>query len=277
MPEVVDDAQGVVALLHFVHQDPDGDDVMDVVQVPSQLGVSLHLPVNAVDVLGAAGHFGLEARLLQLLLQRVHGLLDQQLLLGLPPGQQVLDMAVLQRLEVVEGQVLELRLDLPYAQTVGQRGIDLQGLPGHGASSGQRQGLQRAHVVQAVGQLDEDHPQVLRHGHQHLPQALRLQVVAGGLLGHLPRYVAQLGHPVHQLGHVRAELLLYLLHRHTAVLRHIVKERRRDGGGVELQIRQNGRRFQWMLQIRLARAPELALMSLERELVGLSYNSQFVR
>src|SRR5690242_20921846 len=43
-------------------------------------------------------------------------------------------------------------------RSVGQRGVDVEGLAGDLAALGLRKRLERAHVVQAVGQLDEDHP-----------------------------------------------------------------------------------------------------------------------
>ena len=57
-------------------------------------------------------------------------------------------------------------------------------------------------IVQPVGQLDDDDPDVLGHGHQHFPQVLRLLLLPGGV-GDL----AQLGDAVHQQGHLLAELL----------------------------------------------------------------------
>ena len=63
----------------------------------------------------------------------------------------------------------------------------------------------RAHVVQPVGELDQDHPDVPGHRHQHLAVVLGLAVVAA-----LEGDAAQLGDAVDQPGDLLAELSLDL-------------------------------------------------------------------
>ncbi len=62
--------------------------------------------------------------------------------------------------------------------------------------------LDRAHIVQPVGQLDDDDPHILRHSQQHLSDVLRLPLLTRGLIADLP----QLGHAVHQQGDIAAKL-----------------------------------------------------------------------
>ena len=66
--------------------------------------------------------------------------------------------------------------------------------------------LQRAHVVQPVGQLHDDHADVVDHRQQHLADALGLP-----LLARIEMQLAQLGDAVHAARHFVAELLLDLL------------------------------------------------------------------
>ena len=75
-------------------------------------------------------------------------------------------------LQVAERQVLELPLDLPDAQPIGQRRVDLHRLLGDAPLLVGRQILERPHVVQAIGQLDEHHADVLGHGQEHLAHVL---------------------------------------------------------------------------------------------------------
>jgi len=49
--------------------------------------------------------------------------------------------------------------------------------------------------VEPVGDLDEDHPDVLAHGDEHLPQVLHLLVFLGGVLD-----AGQLADAFHQVG-----------------------------------------------------------------------------
>ena len=43
--------------------------------------------------------------------------------------------------------------------------------------------LQRAHVVQAVGELDQDDADVVDHGQEHLAEVLGLALLGGGEAG----------------------------------------------------------------------------------------------
>ena len=63
----------------------------------------------------------------------------------------------------MEGEVLQFRLYLIETQTVGQRGIDVKRLAGNLVLLVGRLRLQRAHVVKAVANLDEDDADVLAH------------------------------------------------------------------------------------------------------------------
>ena len=66
-----------------------------------------------------------------------------------------------------------------------------------------RKRLERAHVVEAIGQLDQDHPDVVGHRDHHLPVVLRLLLVAA-----LEGDAGELGDAVDQLGDLLAEALL---------------------------------------------------------------------
>ena len=61
---------------------------------------------------------------------------------------------------------------------------------------------ERAHVVQAVRQLDDDHANVVDHGQQHLADALGLPFLARGEID-----LAQFGDAIHAARHFLAELL----------------------------------------------------------------------
>jgi hypothetical protein len=86
----------------------------------------------------------------------------------------------------------------------------------------------RAHVVQPVGELDEDHPQILRHRHEQLAEVFRLFRLGRGQL-----QVGQLRDPVDQLGDVAAEFLDDLGIGRLGVLDRVVQKRGDDRGVVE--------------------------------------------
>ena len=84
--------------------------------------------------------------------------------------------------------------------------------------------LQGAHIVQAIGQLDENDPNVLGHRHDHLAEALRLAFLTAGKF-----QLAELSHPFHQDGHVVAKALRHLLGCDPCILDSIVEQRTRNG------------------------------------------------
>src|SRR3546814_7521134 len=73
-----------------------------------------------------------------------------------------------------KGQVFELVLEAVHADALGQRRIDIHRLAGDPSAllrrSDEMQGL---HVVQPVGQLHQQHTDILRHRHQQLAEILR--------------------------------------------------------------------------------------------------------
>ena len=73
-----------------------------------------------------------------------------------------------------ERQVLELLFDLLHPEAMGQGGVDVDRLLGDALLLGRRHRRDRAHVVQSVGELDDEDTQVGGHRHQHLAHRGRL-------------------------------------------------------------------------------------------------------
>ncbi len=224
--------QGSVAVLDVVYDHPRPVHVVDTIEVPALL---LHLLIDAGDVLPAPRDLGLDTFLYQAPLQRLHHTLDVPFAIRLMLSQQSHYLAIGVRLQIPQGQVLQLLFDLPHTQSVRQWRKDLQGLHGDQSAPVLGQRLQGAHVVQAVRQPDEDDPDIVDHRQENLAEALGLLFFQAG-----PGDLPQLGHAVHQPGDLLAEDLLYILHRHAGVFRDIVEQARGDGGGVEAQIDQGG-------------------------------------
>ena len=168
--------------------------------------------------------------LVQLLREELAGLVDVALALGALLGDQLLDLVVLARVEGGEGEVLQLPLDRVDPQPVGERREDLERLASLLVLLLLRQRAERPHVVEAVGQLDQDHPDVGGHRHHHLPVVLGLALVAA-----LEGDPGELGHAVHQCGDLVAEALADLLEAGAGVLDGVVKQGRAQGRGVQPQ------------------------------------------
>ena len=123
-----------------------------------------------------------------------------------------------------------------------------------------RHRVQRAHVVQPVGELDQDDADVLRHREQHLAEALGLRVLARVELD-----LVELGDAVDHVGDRLAERRLDLRLGDRGVLHHVVEE----GGGeplrVQAPLRQDARDRERMRDVGLAGLAELAAMGRVRE------------
>ena len=166
-------------------------------------------------------------------------------------------------MQMPERQVLQLAVGGVQAEPVRNRRVDVQGFAGDASPFGARQVAQGAHIVGAVGQLDQDDPYIAGHGQQHLAKGLGLVFLAG-----VEGQLLQLGQPVDQLGHRRAETLDQLGLADAAVLDRIVQQRSHQGLGVKLPVgalRGHGDR---MGDVGLATFAHLPQMGLVSEFVG---------
>ena len=166
-----------------------------------------------------------------------------------------LDLLVLARVQRREREVLELPLELVDAEPVGERRVDLERLLRLLDLLLLAQVLDRAHVVQAVGELDQDHPHVLGHRHDHLPVVLGL-----GLLAALELDPRQLGDALDELRDLVAELVAHLLDVGVGVLDDVVQERSGDRLLVEPELGADLGGAPRVVDEVLARAPLLALV-----------------
>jgi hypothetical protein len=104
--------------------------------------------------------------------------------------------------------------------------------------------------VRAVGELDQDDPDVLGHRHQHLAEVLGLLFLDADRLRGLEG--AELGDPFHQVEHFLAEQLADLLRLGEGVLDGVVQQAGDDAGFVQLQFGEKTRHFQRMDEVGLA-------------------------
>ena len=142
------------------------------------------------------------------------------------------DVFVVLRFEVLEGNVLQVALDPVEAQLVGDLCVEVHRLPALLAPFLAREDVERAHHLETVGQLDEDHARVFGVAHDQVAE------VVGLLLGHLELQFGDIGQPhgdAHDLlAETRADLFRQteeLLGRQLLVGQpHDIVEDGRDGG-----------------------------------------------
>ena len=247
----MDHPQGRIAVPHAVHNDAHRKQVIDLVQ---RLVLILHLLIDAEKVLHAPVYLRLDARIPDMLADLVHDALDILLPHALAHGYLVYKVIIHVRLQIFQRQVVQFDLHLADAQPLGDGAIDFQRLLGDALPALGLLVLQRPHIVEPVRQLDQDDPDIFRHGKEHLPEILRLHLQLGVRLVSpcRQRNLLQLRDAVHQKRHIVPELPLQILLRHDGVLHHVMENPRYDRLLVQLQIRQNDRHVQRMDDVRLA-------------------------
>ena len=159
-----------------------------------------------------------------------------------------------------------------HAHAAGERRIDVDGFLGSPAPSFRRHMPERAHVVQTVGELDQQNAHVVGDREQELAQVLRLL----GFLGDEVE-LGELGQTFDQPADIIAEHLVDLGPRRVGILDGVVQQRGGDGRIVELEVGEDRRDFERMGEIRVAGGPLLLAMgfhgvdigAVEQRLVGL--------
>ena len=111
--------------------------------------------------------------------------------------------------------------------------------------------------MQAIRELDDDDPEILRHREDHLPVVLCLRLLATLVLD--PR---QLRDAFHELGDLVAELGSHLVDRRVGVLDDVVQQRGSDRRVVGAELRQDSRYPDRMDDEVLAAAAFVALVRL---------------
>ena len=145
---------------------------------------------------------------------------------------------------------------------MGERGVDLERLASllHLLAP---EILERPHVVQPVGELDQDDPQVVGHRDDHLAVVLGL-----GVLAALELDPGQLGDALDEIRDLLSELGPYLVCTHVGVFDYVVEERSGDRLVVEPQLGTDLRDAERVVDERLTGAALLPLVCSRREVEG---------
>ena len=259
-PPAMDRSERGVAVLDRVDDHPDGHDVEDVVELAA---LDDHLLVDAPQVLAPTGDLALDAELVEPLLDLGDCLGQVGVSLGGARRDQVVELRVALRVQRRERQILELLLDLLDAEPVGQRGVDVEGLLGDAALLVGRHAGERSHVVEPVGELDDEHPEVFRHRDEHLAHRGRLLLLAG-----VEADALELGDAVDDPGDLVTELIAHVAEGDLGVLDGVVQQRGRHRCLVETDVGHDLGDRQGMVDVALAAGPALVVVSLGRGVEG---------
>ena len=158
-------AQGGVAIGHAVHHHPHRADVKHLVKGQR---FAAHFFDNAVDVFGPPVYLGGDVLAQQLALQALHPFGHEDFSLGALFVQHGRHLAVGAGLQKAKRQILQLPLDLPNTQAIGQGRKHLQGFLRQVRGHGDFLGRHVAQGLQPRGQAQQHHAQVARKRQQHL-------------------------------------------------------------------------------------------------------------
>ena len=236
---------------------------VDVDDVGERGALAQHLAVDAVEVLLARLDLGGYAGRLQGGRELLGDAGEELALVAAGAFERALEHPVALRIERAEAEVLELQLHRVEAEPLGERGVDVERLAGDGAAPLGRHRADGAHVVQPVGELDEDDAQVAHHRQQHLAERFRLRLLAA-----LELDLVELGDAVDDLGDAVAEPRGELLFGDRRVFDDVVQDRRDDGVCVDAQPREDLGRGDGMRDVGFARLALLAAVGLGAEFGG---------
>ncbi len=171
LPQRMHHAERRIAFRDAVHQDARRANVHELLE--GEL-LGLHLAPDAVDVLRPALDDGLDAGALQFAAQQRLQLFHVALAFGAPHLERGGDAFVVGRLKVAKRQILELPLQLPHAQAIGERRIHLARLGGELALQDGFERFGGAHFLQLPGEPHDHQTHIADDRQQHLAQRLGL-------------------------------------------------------------------------------------------------------
>ena len=238
-------------------------ETVDVGQLLEADRLALHLGPDRKRLLAPPGDLRGQSVSQQVLGELAFDLTDQ---VSVALGQRIqplLHDAIGFRIERVERKILELFAHLVHAHAAGERRIDVERLLGNPLPRGRRHEFQRAHVVQTVGKLDQEHANVVGDRQQQFAQVL-------GLLGFARHQLQplQLGESLHQRADLGAEDVVDFGACRLGVLDGVVQQRRHDGGVIELEVGEDRRDLERMREIGVAGGAGLGAVRLHGVDIG---------
>jgi hypothetical protein len=268
--EIVDQSQYPITGIDPIDRHPEGEDVG---QFGEAARLVAHLAIDAVEMFLTPLDPTLDAFLLQGMAQRR---LDQAHHLdpcsAAASLERTLDDPSSPRPVVRETQILQLDADPVDPEPIGDRGEDVERLARDAPAGLRTHRVERAHVVQPVGELDQDDADVARHRQQHLLQARGLRLGA-----RLEVELGELADPIDQLGDLLAEGLGQLRLVDRGVLDDVVQQRGDQTLVVHAHLGQDARNRQRVIDIGLARLALLALVRFGAEQIGVVARLDLIR
>ena len=233
---MVDDAQSRVAIPLRIADDPNGEQVVDLIEAAL---LTDDLAVQRIKALDARLELGRNAVFDQSRANRVLDFFEELQVHGSLCSHFLLQGKIGVGLEVTERQVFELTLDQRHAETVSDGTVDVHGLARDALLLFWLEEFEGPHVVKAIRQLHHDDANVVDHGEEHLADVFGL-----ALFRRHHVEAANFRHAFDQARDFRTEAFLDAGNREFGVLDHVVKQRGGKRGGVKTYVCENVSDFQ---------------------------------
>ena len=221
-----------------------------------------HLAIDAVQGFFTALNFGADSRRCQSLLDRLHNLADDFTAIAARCAHRFRDRPVAQREHMRKRQILQFAINIIETQPVGDGNVHLHRLARNPTTLVDGHCIERAHIVQSVGELHENDAHIARHGQQHLAKIFCL------LLNLTLKFdLVEFRQAIDKRRHRRAEALNQFVFANILILHHIMQQGRHDRLCIELPFGANFGNGNRMRNIRLARFTNLTQMHFIREAI----------
>jgi hypothetical protein len=178
-------------------------------------------------------------------------------------GNRFFQHLVTHRIEGRKPQLFQFHAQGIDTQAVGNRRVDVQCFPGNTAALVRAHDAQRAHVMQAIGQLHEDNADIAYHGKQHLAEILGLGFCLGFKFN-----LGQLADTVDQFCNLAAKFGSNLLLDHRCIFNYIMQNGGNNRFMIKAQISKNPGGGNGVIDIGFATQAMLAIMGLGSKQVG---------
>ncbi|RMT54308.1 hypothetical protein ALP46_05441 [Pseudomonas amygdali pv. myricae] len=252
--QIMYSAQYAITGIDLVDDDAECVDIHDLVEGAT---LAAHLLVDAIQMFLPPTDVAFDAIDGQTMTQGLFDLVDQ--FLAIAPGalDRLVDSRGAHRVHRLEAQVLEFDTHTVHAQPIGDGRIDFEGFLGDAPTLFARQDFQRAHVVQAVGELDQNDANVARHGHRHFLEVFRLCFGLG-----LEVHLGQFADPVDQFRDSLAKLRAERFLGNPGVFDDVMQHRSHQALMVHVHVGKNVRHRKRMRDVGFTTATALAIVGL---------------
>ncbi len=261
MPGAVQQPLRAIAIILVLGNHAEGHDIADLFERHVAFG---HFAPDRIGMLFAARNLDPHAGTCQHFLDFERNGINLRALFAADRGQTPGDRGIGFGFELFKGEQLHLAHVFIHAHTLGQRRVNLHGLARDAAALVlAADEMQRAHIVQAVCQFDEQNAQVLAHRQQELAQVFRCALA----LAHRFDF-GELGHAIDQPRDIGAEQAFDIGNRGQCIFNRIVQQRGDDRVLIELELGHQARHFYGMREIGIAAGALLGAVLLDGKHIG---------